>query len=82
VPDALLSNRKRGFSLPLESVVGQRLRAWMAGIEKSSLVTDGVISRDAARWIGTNLDQAWALYALELWWSRWIRGSGTAKAPA
>jgi asparagine synthase (glutamine-hydrolysing) len=82
VPDALLSNRKRGFSLPLESVVGQRLRAWMAGIEKSSLVTDGVISRDAARWIGTNLDQAWALYALELWWSRWMRGSGTAEAQA
>ena len=76
VPDALLSNRKRGFSLPLESVVGERLRTWMAGIEQSSLVMDGVVSRGAARQIGTNLDQAWALYALELWWSNGCKDSG------
>jgi asparagine synthase (glutamine-hydrolysing) len=82
VPDALLSNRKRGFSLPLESVVGQRLRAWLAGMDKSVLVTDGVISRDAALQIGKSLDQAWALYALDLWWSKWGRGSGTAEAIA
>jgi asparagine synthase (glutamine-hydrolysing) len=73
VPPSLLTNRKRGFSLPLEMAIGERVRAWAAAAERSALVQDGVIAPGALREFAGDLDKAWTLYALDGWWSRWIR---------
>jgi asparagine synthase (glutamine-hydrolysing) len=73
VPDSLLSNRKRGFSLPLEVVLGPTLRAWLTNIDDSVLVRDGVLSPRIAAGVAENLDRVWTLFALDRWWSAWIR---------
>jgi asparagine synthase (glutamine-hydrolysing) len=79
VPESLLSNRKKGFGLPLESALGERLRQFAAGFDSSAVVRDGLIARGALPRISANLDQLWALFALEVWWNRWI-GSPAAVA--
>ena len=73
VPDSLLSNRKRGFSLPLEVLMGPMLRTWLANIDQSMLVRDGVLSPRIPSSVAESLDKVWTLFALDLWWSAWIR---------
>ena len=75
IPSALLSNRKKGFSLPLEATIGPLLRNWVASIEQSTLVRDGVIVPRLPADVLQNVDKIWTLFALDSWWSRWGRGT-------
>lgn len=71
-PAELLSNRKKGFGLPLELAAGQALRDWLARIDDSALVRGGLLRRGSAGLVAGNLDKMWTLYSLDRWWSRWI----------
>lgn len=72
VPAELLSSRKKGFGLPLELSVGQTLRDWLARLDQSALVRDGLLRSGSSRVVAGDLDKVWTLYSLDHWWSRWI----------
>ena len=78
VPALLLSDRKKGFGLPLELTVGPMLRRWLGGAQRSAIVRDGLVSSTMLHELSDSLDKAWALFALECWWSRWVRRSGSS----
>ncbi len=80
VPDALLSDRKRGFSLPLETTIGPKLREWAGGLASAAIARDGLIDSSRGVWTSANLDQLWALFVLESWWVRWLKRPATATA--
>jgi asparagine synthase (glutamine-hydrolysing) len=72
VPDALLTNRKKGFGLPLEPSVGSLLRRWARDVKHSALARDGVIQPKLDPRISENLDQLWTLFVLDKWWRQWV----------
>lgn len=72
VPDELLTNRKKGFGLPLEQSVGALLRRWVRDVKHSALVRDGVIQPVLDERISQNLDQLWTLFVLDKWWGQWV----------
>jgi hypothetical protein len=53
--------------------LGPTLRAWLTNIDDSVLVRDGVLSPRIAAGVAENLDRVWTLFALDRWWSAWIR---------
>lgn len=83
VPDALLTSRKKGFSVPLPDWFAAGLREdATATILDGSLVARGVLRPDHLRGF---LERAspynvWLLFVLELWARRWLDHDRTASA--
>jgi asparagine synthase (glutamine-hydrolysing) len=72
IPDDLMTNRKKGFGLPLDRSVGEVLRNWARSIGESALVRDGVIHAHLGASVLGSLDRLWTLFVLDKWWSRWV----------
>lgn len=72
-PRDLLTNRKKGFGLPLELTMGDTLRNWRENVHMSTIARDGLVSARTIKRRQYHLDQVWSLFVLDLWWSRWIR---------
>lgn len=80
IPDAVLSHPKTGFTLPWPEWIASGLRAELGSTFTDHSDLDGVIDRDRARRLGTELLESrnprtwshlWALYVAD----RWLRST-------
>jgi asparagine synthase (glutamine-hydrolysing) len=80
VPPAILTGRKKGFSIPLQQWMDRYLQALTAKvINDGSLVNQGILTPRTAQLIAGkgNPNIPWLLLVAELWARRWVEGCST-----
>ena len=80
VPPEILTDRKKGFSIPLQQWMHSYLaECSMKSLSDGSLVNQGLLEPDAVQAIVSAGDSRilWLFLVAELWMRRWIEGSGS-----